>query len=138
MNVGSLQGFWKRKWRLLFRVLLLKGLNIRSPIIIPINGRGFINHGSTFGILTGQFSRPSLSLSKDRSKTSILRTKNSCIHAWRQARPSATLHKTGGPKYGPPYGPQRIIDLRGTPNFETWECCGGVAGVGLLRCARSR
>ena len=26
-----------------------KGLNIRIPSIIPILGRGFINHGSTFG-----------------------------------------------------------------------------------------
>ena len=24
----------------------VKGLNIRIPIIIPIKGRGFINHGS--------------------------------------------------------------------------------------------
>ena len=26
-----------------------KGLNIRIPIITPIMGRGFINHGSTLG-----------------------------------------------------------------------------------------
>ena len=29
-----------------------KGLNIRIPIIIPIKGRGFVNHG--LGLLPGQ------------------------------------------------------------------------------------
>ena len=28
-----------------------KGINIGIPIIIPIKGRGFINHGSGLGIL---------------------------------------------------------------------------------------
>ena len=28
----------------------LKDLNIRIPIIIPIKGRGFINHGSELGL----------------------------------------------------------------------------------------
>ena len=27
-----------------------KGLNVRIPIIIPIKGRGFINHGSGLGL----------------------------------------------------------------------------------------
>ena len=27
-----------------------KSLHIRIPIIIPIKGRGFINHGSTLGL----------------------------------------------------------------------------------------
>ena len=28
----------------------VKGLNVRIPIIIPINGRGFIDYGSTLGV----------------------------------------------------------------------------------------
>ena len=31
-----------------------KGLNIRIPTIIPIQGRGFINQGSTLGDLPAQ------------------------------------------------------------------------------------
>ena len=30
-----------------------KGLDIRIPIIIPIQGRGFINHGSGFNFVAG-------------------------------------------------------------------------------------
>ena len=31
-----------------------KGLNIRMPVIIPIKGRGFINHGSGLCIMVSK------------------------------------------------------------------------------------
>ena len=31
------------------RPLTFKGLSIRTPVILPIKGRGFANHGSTLG-----------------------------------------------------------------------------------------
>ena len=36
---------------MIHKPLPCKGLSIRIPIIIPIKGRGFSNHGSTLGII---------------------------------------------------------------------------------------
>ena len=38
--------------------LPLKGLNIRIPIIIPIKGRGFNNHGSGLPSILALFRAP--------------------------------------------------------------------------------
>ena len=38
---------------MIYKPPLLKGLNIRIPIIIPIEGRGFISQGSTVGAPLG-------------------------------------------------------------------------------------